>query len=347
MNLKLISLSIGALFFVFAAYSQTEWRNVYYSEDALNYGSDTSSRLHFMFQIKEGKLTGAIKAYYQNGNLKASGNLENGRPKGEWQVYDSDGTLALKRYYHHITEYEPLYPVLTQKGPAELFGKYTPKPLERDTNELIVYKTILEMDVFWKKRLFRWVPNNSDNRTLFENDLIWKTLWPEILASKIRVFDPHDPDFKRRMSKDEIQSIDIAPLKLMGMEIKEIFFFDKRQLSMEVRILGIRPVFVHATSQDTVRLFWLYYPDTRATLAAVKMVDKSLLPQIKHLDDALHFRHFSSSIYATVNLTASDPEYRHEKSLLSISEAEKIEMDIIETDFSAWAYFNSKMLKKK
>lgn len=340
---------IAALFCCCSAQAQSETRVIPY-DPFYNLLGDTTTKIHYTYQILDGKLTGSFKSFYIDGKLKATGVLENGLPKGEWKVFFEDGSLALQRFYHSPAEFEPIFPPLPKKGPAALFGHDTPAPLERDTAGFIRYKPIKEMDIYWEKRIYRWLPQGPENRALFENDRLWNTLWNAIQQNELPLYTAEDARFKKRLSYDSLQSmgLDWSQLQFSGLEIKEIYFFDKERLTMDVRILGLRPVFFDRQKQDTIRLFWVYYPQARGLLAHVKWTDPALPAQIKNLDDVFYFRHFSGQIYEETNVyDRGAPNYFHEESKLTRTESEAIEREILEADYELWAYFNSKAFKKK
>ena len=50
---------------------------------------------------KDGKLEGAEKVYYSNGNLQIEGNFKNGNAEGVQKTYDEDGNLIKESYFNN------------------------------------------------------------------------------------------------------------------------------------------------------------------------------------------------------------------------------------------------------
>src|ERR1035437_2755880 len=66
--------------------------------------------------------------------------------------------------------------------------------------------------------------------------------------------------------------VDIPTQEVKQLEIKEIWYFDKQRSTMQVRILGICPIWVYKKDpKDSTyvkkRLFWVNYPEIRPLLA--------------------------------------------------------------------------------
>ncbi len=329
--------------------AQTEERLVYYN-DELYFRPEGSPGfdLEFRYQLTDGKMTGAFTAYYRDKKIKAQGQLENGQPSGEWKVYFPDGKLAAKRLYHSPNDFEVLYPPLPKNGPAALFGAYQPAPLKRDSSSCIAYRSIEEKDVWWEKRVFTWVPATAQNKVLFEDNRLWNVLWPPILAGELIAFagKEFNGKFQRKVTMEEIRALDFSHCRLLGMQLKEVFFFDKDLMSMVSRIIGLCPVFLEESSGDTLRPFWVYYPRARPFLAKIKP-EKSQLPSLgENLDDVLHFRHFSSVIYKDASLPygnfRSEVPFEYQPRLCLEEESEKRYLEMVEKNFSLWVYFNSK-----
>lgn len=56
-------------------------------------------KLFTIWNYKNGKASGVCKNYYENGNLKFSGEFKNGLPNGVLKEYNNDGVLILEENY--------------------------------------------------------------------------------------------------------------------------------------------------------------------------------------------------------------------------------------------------------
>lgn len=348
------SINKAALIFCLAVFpsallrAQVEEHSFYYSDELyVRPEGEPGPDLKARYQTTDGKMTGTFTSYYRDKKIKAKGNLENGQPTGLWEVFFPDGKLALKRFYHSPIDFETLYPELPKNGPAALFGAYKPMPLQRDSNAVINFRPVHEKDLWWEKWLYQWVPATGRNDALFEDNRIWNVIWRAVRSGKLKAFAPEGINiwYKKEIAPSEIQAMDFSRCRLLGIQLKEVFFFDKQFMSMESRITGLCPVFLEETRGDTLRPFWVYYPHARPFLAKIKP-EKSQLPTLgENLDDVLFFRHFSSVVYTDMSdlrrpVDQSPHEYQARPGQEEASE--KLSLELVEMNFSLWVYFNSR-----
>lgn len=348
MNNKYYCCLVVAIIFAFPTSrldAQTEERIVYYENKEL--GNPPKS-VRFRYQLKDGKMSGAYYSYYRNGRLRAIGTLENGCFAGEWKVFHPDGKLAVKRFYHGVAVYETICPPLPKKGPAALFGQPAANLPHRDSSGLFQYRAVREADIWWEKRLFRWLPASQHNKRIFENDRIWRILWPSVSDGTLPVYQlgKKDGRFTKRIPFDSVASFNTDSLRLIGLEMKEIWFFDKSILTMDVRIIGISPVFQHEVSGDTVRPFWIYYPSARPVLAMAGAMPDWADKRLNHLEDVFYYRDFNSIIYKIDNAFDNTPnEFYYRENMES--KYELIDLEMIEGEIERWQYFKKQTASKK
>ncbi len=336
-----------ALFSSLLLCAQVEEHSVYYSDEFYaRPESDPGPDLKARYQTTDGKMTGPFTSYYRDEKIKAKGNLQNGQPTGLWEVFYPDGKSAAKRFYHSPIDFETLYPELPKNGPASLFGAYRPMPLERDSNGVVKYRPVHEKDLWWEKWLYKWVPASAQNDALFEDNRIWNVIWRAVKAGKLKAYAPEGQKllFKQELASNELEAMDFSRCRLLGLQLKEVIFFDKHLMSMESRITGLCPVFLEEARSDTLRPFWVYYPHARPFLAKIKPAKSQLPPLAENLDDVLHFRHFSSVIYTSLSLyqrpiDQSPHEYHARPGQEEASE--KLFVEMVEMNFYLWVYFNS------
>jgi gliding motility associated protien GldN len=89
--------------------------------------------------------------------------------------------------------------------------------------------------------------------------------------------------------------------------MKEDWFFDKQRSVMDVRILGLCPMKEKAdpTSGEVIGyspLFWVYFPECRATFAKAEVYNTKNDAERRSLDDIFWKRMFSSYIHKESNV---------------------------------------------
>jgi gliding motility associated protien GldN len=132
--------------------------------------------------------------------------------------------------------------------------------------------------------------------------------------------------------------------------VKEEWFFDTRYSQMFVRIIGICPIRVYYRQLRTVdeeeegekvkaRLFWVYYPEIRKTLAnTLCFTGENEISQMS-FDDLFLKRYFNSYIVAEANnqnnrLISSYTRNDFEMML----ESEKIKQELFNREQDVWEY---------
>jgi len=158
-----------------------------------------------------------------------------------------------------------------------------------------------ERDVMWHRRLWReidlkekinqllYFPNEKEDRKCCMYDL----LYHKLMKGHIKAYDAKDDDFSKELTIKELSSmtgdsvLDING-KLVYKEldsrdvvkywVKEDWFYNSKYSKIEVRITGICPVKVKVDRDGNIlgyqQLFWLYYPNLRATLNNVEAFKK-------------------------------------------------------------------------
>jgi len=93
---------------------------------------------------------------------------------------------------------------------------------------------------------------------------------------------------------------------IVGYEIKEHWFIDKERSSMCVKILGICPLVAiydeEGNFRGKKRLFWIYYPDAKYSMANWPYYNRSSDLQNLSYSDLFEQRRFSSHIVKTSNV---------------------------------------------
>ena len=286
-----------------------------------------SEKIHCTYETNEGRIQGKYISYYANGVKKAEGNFENNYRSGKWKVWDSTGVLRIQRVYRNPFEFYILMPDEKEERPIDLLAPpiYT---LQYNSDNYLEDFTIDASMVIWAKRIWRWIPMEN-NVLLFDNNYLFNTLNKNVLNGNLTAYNSVNDLFNKELN---IATIDTSHQKIIGFKIKEDHFFDNKRFVSEKRILGICPVAVNTISKDTIDLYWVRFSAARKYLATSVVTEKE---SINTLDDLFFFRNFYSSIYKEDNIY--NRQISDYKSGSDISkEAEKIEINLIETEHDIW-----------
>lgn len=289
-----------------------------------------SQSIKCYYETTQGRIEGNYSSYYTNGKKKAEGKFENNYRIGKWTVWDSTGRVRMQRDYSDAFTFKRLLPAVPKDKVIDLLNvpQYS---IKYNKDGFIEYFKLRERAVLWAKRIWRFVTPN-DNKILFEKDKLFSILNKNIFNKNITPYQVTDDEFRNELL---VTGIDTSSIKLIGYKIKEDCFFDNERLVSESRIIGICPVVVNKVKQDTVDLYWVYFPQIRKYLAQEKIQQTGLPAQIKTFDDLFFYRYFYGQIYKESNVYDRPiSTYKTDKEIEK--EAERIEISLIESEHDIW-----------
>lgn len=156
------------------------------------------------------------------------------------------------------------------------------------------------------------------------------------------VYNLNDPT---KIDKYVVTTASFNPDDVMKFRIKEEWVFDREASRMFVRILGIAPLKTSYRQDGTERgsapMFWIYYPDLRATLAKYEVYNpKNMGMGRMTWEELFESRMFSSYI---VKSTLDNPTNKNIRSLikdpiLQLLEGENIKERIFNYEQDLWSY---------
>jgi hypothetical protein len=289
-------------------------------------GNPTPNR----YQFKNGVFTGEFVSYHDNGNKKAEGTFTSNQKTGLWKVWDAKGQLLMTREYTNSFDFKILE-AYSSNGQPLAIPAYKKYELTPNADGYISYPEVTEENVLWMKRIWRMVEPSEMNSSIFDNQNMYYAIKRAIAEGKdFTVYSPESDNFSAKLPFEKLQEIYNSDVKIETYRLKEECIYNKELQMTETRILGICPV--AAGGKD---LFWIFFPDLRPFLAKNEIKISSDSIPVRNLDDLFFFRQFNSMIYKESN--TSDQEISdYSKAKEISSEAEKIELKMLEMEIDSW-----------
>jgi len=231
----------------------------------------------------------------------------------------------------------------------------------------VPYDYVSENDVYWHKRVWRVIDVKEKMNLPFKYEgLDWKNLSPLVdilrnpaISGEVTVYDDEyfkSPltaeqvrqrgagfdtvqlqDFEGNYLKDTVTERIFDPNKVLHYRIKEDWFFNKKTSQMQVRIIGIAPMYYDEQAQIEIPLFWVYYPAERAILARSEAFNFKNDAQRWSWDDIFEMRMFSSTIIKESNLFDRRIQ-DYATGLDALRESDRVKNDIFNYEHDLWSY---------
>lgn len=275
--------------------------------------------------------------------------------------------------------------LLNAKDPNEI-GKKNEKQLIADNDEPLPYGFVDDRDILWSKIVWEYIDLNerlnlplyyptesnqisSDRRSLFEtllngvnsgkitqiynDDYFTQKLTAADISKRLIRVDTIDAGFavlNTNPNADIEEYIDRTALtshRIVGFEIKGVWYFDKKLGELKYRLLGIAPMAPDIQTlgrggnpNEKIPVFWVYYPDARNILHDMKIFNPKNSAYPISFDHVLNSRRFSSVITREENIYGNRKisDYIRGNSLFQVLEAEKIKDGIRNKELDMWNY---------
>jgi gliding motility associated protien GldN len=247
------------------------------------------------------------------------------------------------------------YPYLGESDVVWAKSVYRIIDLREKMNLSLFYPSV-KFDTITKQ----FVSEMADGRMSFSGLLL-----NEILKGKVMATDGNEmtvpttyADIASKMGKDTTTTsvddgnggpprdttiiINENPADIKQLLLWEEWFFDKKHSRMDVRIVGICPIYLGfdmATSRLVKkRLFWVRYEDVRQTLASNEVFNTFNDAQRVSYEDLLLQRRFDSYIVAESNVYDDRFVNQYKLGQQQIFEAERIKTEIFNFEQDLWEY---------
>lgn len=231
---------------------------------------------------------------------------------------------------------------------------------------VLPYPQMREADYVWERKVWRILDIREKMNLPFQNpDARFITILLEAAKnSEIEVYT--DEQFKELLTVEDIIEIEMGkPDTLTGFDpetyeefinivqnemnpddikqfrIKEVWYFDKQDSRVKVRILGIAPIRElydeYGNMMGTIPMFWVYYPDARYVFARHRAFRNGNDASQLTWEDLFEMRFFSAHIYKARNVLdyALKDIYTGVDLLL---EGQKIRDEIFNFEIDLWSY---------
>ena len=126
--------------------------------------------------------------------------------------------------------------------------------------------------------------------------------------------------------------------------IKEEWYFDKNNSTLNVRIIGICPIRLFVRADDPsgqvqrTQTFWIYFPEAREILASNEVFNPENDAQKMSYDDLFIKRYFSSYIIRESNTYDNRAISQYLEGKEAMLESERIENEIFNFEQDLWEY---------
>lgn len=237
----------------------------------------------------------------------------------------------------------------------------------------VPYRTLREADILWDKKIWQIIDTREKMNHPFYYPLVDMDDRKSLISLLIYGIDNEgltaykDDEFKELMTRDEVLEIfgalpdtqqvanpntgiletkvipgEIRYSEVFQYEIKEQWYFDKKNSTMRVRILGICPVRRYMNEETgimvKVRTFWIYFPQARPLFARQEVFNRGNDAQRISFDDIFAQRRFSSYIVRETNVYDNREIVNYMNGINTLLEAEQIKKKIFEEEHDLWEY---------
>ena len=260
---------------------------------------------------------------------------------------------------------------------VDQIGVKSIEQLAADNDAPIPYGYVDDRDILWSKVVWEFIDLNQKINLPYYFPIdtlnvsasrrsLWHTLYKAIKKNKIKTYD--DDLFSTPLTNEDIEkklsmvrstfspdgeefkdSYRIYSQDIIGLMIKGMWYFDKRQGELKYRLLGLAPMGpdVNTLGKENIEtegfikeLFWVFFPSVRDILHNAKVFNPKNATQPISFDHLLNARRFSATIVREENIygNRSIEDYVRGNSLFQLLEADKIKEDIRNREMDMWNY---------
>ena len=232
---------------------------------------------------------------------------------------------------------------------------------------LLNYQPIHERDILWEKRIWRVIDVREKMNLpfIYPQNPFFQIMTSAAIDDKIKLYSAEADDFSMPLSTTEIHESLFKRDTIMTLEpdtyieklvivensinyenvkryrIKEVYFFDSKTSTLQIRILGIAPLLEVFDDNGNYLyekpLFWMHYPSARETLSRELVFNEANDSSPMTWEDLFEIRKFSSHIYKASNVRDNRLQEMYSGVDLLL-EADKINQDIFNYEHDLWSF---------
>lgn len=251
----------------------------------------------------------------------------------------------------------------TETEPRDLF--YDEQRVRE--NIALPYDYVSESDVYWHRRVWRVIDVKEKMNLPFRYEGIdWANLSPFIttlrdaaLSNEVTMYDDENfkrpllaadvqrrgagfdtimmQDFEGNPTHDTVIEHPFNPNNVLHWRVKEDWFFNKKTSQMQVRIMGIAPLYFDEEAKIEYPLFWVYYPGVRNLLARAEVFNPKNDAQRWSFEDILEMRMFSSTIIKESNVFDRRIQ-DYATGVDALRESDRVKDDIFTYEHDLWSF---------
>jgi gliding motility associated protien GldN len=231
------------------------------------------------------------------------------------------------------------------------------------------YEYQREADVMWSKTIWRVIDIREKLNLPFgyTQEPLIKIIHEAAKKGDITVYDPAVTDadqFKSMLDANKVKEIgvtndtviatdvlnsdleeqqivhnDLTWDKITKYRIKEVWFFDTKTSTMQVRIIGLAPVMEYYDANGNyigdMTMYWIHYPDLRNMLAKHEVFEAQNNSAHYTWDDLFEMRKFQSYIYKESNVFDRNIQ-EYATGIDAQLEGERIKQQLFEKEHDVW-----------
>ena len=240
----------------------------------------------------------------------------------------------------------------------------------------IPYPFLREADVMWSKQIWRVIDlREKMNHTLYyptTKDVadrlnLFELLLTKVKTGELEVYNGNDYSMSEVITFEDIEKVfdagaftykytdpdtgeerdtttyqEISSTEVKQYLVKEEWYFDKKHSMMKVRILGLCPIRIAVNRETQIlekkRVFWVYFPEVRNTLANYEVFNRNNDAQRISFDDLFLQRRFSSYIVAESNVYDNRQISEYAIGKNALLESESVKEWLFNFEHDLWEY---------
>ncbi len=240
----------------------------------------------------------------------------------------------------------------------------------------IPYPFLREADVMWSKQIWRVIDlREKMNHTLYyptTKDVadrlnLFELLLTKVKTGELEVYNGNDYSMSEVITFEDIEKVfdagaftykytdpdtgeerdtttyqEISSTEVKQYLVKEEWYFDKKHSMMKVRILGLCPIRIAVNRETEIlekkRVFWVYFPEVRHTLANYEVFNRNNDAQRISFDDLFLQRRFSSYIVAESNVYDNRQISEYAIGKNALLESENVKEWLFNFEHDLWEY---------